>query len=203
MENKGFSLIELVVAVAVSVAVVFLVTAFARNLFVLNLSAQSRMTAILESRKVLGTMVAELRSTAPSALGSYPIESVATSSVVFFVDVNSDEASDRLRYFFDPVSRSVKRGVVLASGSPPSYALGSETFSTLITGVSNDEFLPLFEYYDGEYDGSSTPLPWPVNIPDIRLVKINIRIERDPNRTPTEFMVISSQATLRNLKDNI
>src|SRR3990167_3198457 len=148
MENKGFSLIELVVAVAVSVVVVFLVTAFARNLFVLNLSAQSRMTAILESRKVLGTMVAELRSTAPSALGS-------------------------------------------------------ETFSTLITGVSNDEFLPLFEYYDGEYDGSSTPLPWPVNIPDIRLVKINIRIERDPNRTPTEFMVISSQVTLRNLKDNI
>jgi prepilin-type N-terminal cleavage/methylation domain-containing protein len=203
MKKKGFSIIELVVAIAVSAIVVFMVTAFARDLFLLNSSAQSSMTAILESRKVLGTMVAELRSATPSALGSYTIESVATSSIIFFADVNSDKVADRIRYFFDSVSRSVRRGVVLASGSPPSYNIGSETFSTIITGVSNDASLPLFEYYDGEYDGSSPPLSFPVNVSDIRLVKINIRIERDPNRTPPQLMVVSSQAALRNLKDNL
>jgi len=115
------------------------------------------MTAMLESRKILSTMVTELRSTVPSALGSYPIESVATSSIVFFADVNADDVSDRIRYFVDPITRTVKRGVILATGEPPAYTAG-ETFSTLVNDVANDTSTPLFDYYDGNYAGASSPL---------------------------------------------
>lgn len=200
--NKGFTIAEIVVAVAISVVVVFIITAFARDLILLNSSAHTSMTAVLESRKILRTMVSELRSTIPSALGSYPIESAATSSLVFFADADSNDIADRIRYFYDPVTRSVLRGVVIAAGNPPSYDLGSETFSIIATRVLNDESLPIFEYYDGSYDGSSLPLSIPINIPDIRLVKITLKLERDP-RNPSEFMIVSSQATMRNLKDNL
>ena len=114
---------------------------------------------------------------------------------------DSDDVADRVRYFLDPVTLSVKRGVILASGSPPAYT-EQESFSTLITDISNGASTPLFDYYDGNYTGSSLPLSMPVNILDVRLVKITIKIERDPNRAP-ELTTLTSQAALRNLKDNI
>ncbi|KKR30264.1 MAG: hypothetical protein A3C62_01010 [Candidatus Zambryskibacteria bacterium RIFCSPHIGHO2_02_FULL_39_16] len=201
MKNTGFSIIEFIFAVVIASIIGFVITTFAKDILSLNSSAQSSMTAMLEGRKILSVMVTELRSTIPSALGSYPIESVATSTVVFFADVNSDDVADRVRYFLDPVTLSVKRGVILASGSPPAYT-EQESFSTLITDISNGASTPLFDYYDGNYTGSSLPLSMPVNILDVRLVKITIKIERDPNRAP-ELTTLTSQAALRNLKDNI
>jgi len=201
MKNTGFSIIEFIFAVVIASIIGFVITTFAKDILSLNSSAQSSMTAMLEGRKILSVMVTELRSTIPSALGSYPIESVATSTVVFFADVNSDDVADRVRYFLDPVTLSVKRGVILASGSPPAYT-EQESFSTLITDISNGASTPLFDYYDGNYTESSLPLSMPVNILDVRLVKITIKIERDPNRAP-ELTTLTSQAALRNLKDNI
>ena len=201
MTKRGFSLIEFLFAIVIATIVGFVVTTFAKNMISLGSSAQSSMTAILESRKILSTMVRELRSTAPSALGAYPIESVATSSIVFFTDVNSDAISDRVRYFIDTATRSVKRGVILATGEPPGYTVVEE-LSTLVTDISNGTSTPLFEYYTGGYAGTSTPLVLPTDISTIRLVKVTIKVERDPNRGP-ELMTLSSQASLRNLKDNL
>src|SRR3989344_5086568 len=201
MKNSGFSLVEFLFSVAMATIIVVIVTLFAKNAITLNSSAQSSMTAMLEGRKILSVLVAELRSAIPSALGSYPIESAATSTIIFFADVDADEVADRVRYFLDPVTLSVKRGVILASGSPPAYT-EQESFSTLITDISNGASTPLFDYYDGNYTESSLPLSMPVNILDVRLVKITIKIERDPNRAP-ELTTLTSQAALRNLKDNI
>lgn len=202
-KNKGFTIAEVVVAVTIATVIVFIISSFARNLILLNSSASSSMTAILETRRVLRVMVSELRSIMPSAQGSYSIESAATSSIVFFADVNSDNLADRINYFFEPSSSSVRRGVVLASGNPPAYNMNTQTFSTLVTGVSNDASIPLFKYYDGNYSGNSSPLSIPVNIQEIRLVEVTIRVQRDPDRFPDQLMTVSSQATLRNLKDNI
>lgn len=201
MKNYGFSVIEFLIAVVIATIVGFAVTTFAKNIISLGSSAQSSMTAILESRKILSTMVTELRSIAPSALGSYPIESVATSSIVFFADVNSDDVSDRVRYFIDTNTRSVKRGVTIATGEPPGYFLAEE-ITTLVTDISNGTSTALFEYYTGNYAGTSSPINLPGDISTIRLVKVTIKIDRDPNRGP-ELMTLSSQATLRNLKDNL
>lgn len=203
MKKSGFSIIEFIFAIVIATLIIFIITLFAKNIISLNTSAQSSMTAMLESRKILSVMVAEVRSTVPSALGSYPIESASTSTVIFFADVNSDNIADRIRYFIDPVTKkSVRRGVVLATGEPPSYNPGSETFSTLVTDLSNGTSTALFEYYNGSYAGTSSPLSIPVSIPAIRLIKITIKIERDPSRAP-ELMTLSSQAELRNLKDNL
>ena len=192
---------EVIFAVVIATVIGFVITIFARDIIKLNASAQSSMTAMLESRKILSVMVTELRSILPSALGSYPIEAVSTSTVIFFADVNSDDIADRVRYFIDLPTLSVKRGVTLATGEPPGYS-GVETFSTLITDIANGTSTALFEYYDGNFAGTSTPLSLPVNIQAVRLVRITIKVERDPNRGP-ELMTLTSEAALRNLKDNL
>lgn len=201
MTNRGFSLVEFLLAIVIATVVGFVVTLFAKNVISFGSSAQANMTAILESRKILSTMVAELRSISPSALGAYPIESVATSSIVFFTDVNSDNVSDRVRYFLDPATRSVKRGVTLATGEPPGYTVAEE-ITIIATDVINGPAAPLFDYHTGNYAGTSSPMVLPGDISTIRLVKINMIIDRDPNRPP-EPMTLSSQAAMRNLKDNL
>jgi hypothetical protein len=201
MKNAGFTIIEFVFALVLATMIVFVLSLFARDVLRLNYSAQSSMNALFEGRKILSVMVAELRSTSPSALGSYPIELASTSTIIFFADVNADDISDRIRYFLDPAARAVKRGVVLAAGEPPGYTLGAETFSTLITDIANGTSTPIFDYYPSSYAGTSTALAIPVNIPAIRLVKITIKIEKSAIRAP-ELTTLTSQAAFRNLKDN-
>lgn len=199
--ERGFGLTELVVAVAISVMVVIVVTGFARSMIRLSASAQADAMAIFESRNLLRVMVSELRSAIPSAQGSYPIGSVATSSIIFFADVNDNGVADRIRYFYDPADQALKRGVIFATGTPPAYS-GSETISILVSGVLNGPSLPIFEYYDGNYAGTSTPLTIPVNATDVRLIKVNVTVSRNPNDPSADVLTVSSQAMLRNLKDN-
>lgn len=201
--QKGITIVELIVSIAIAGMIVLGITSLARFIIRFNATAQSDLTAMMESRSILRVMVAELRSAIPSAQGAYPIESAGNNSIVFFADVNGDDIADRINYFLDPGTSSIKRGVVYATGSPPSYNLTSEKFSTLISGVLNDANFPVFKYYDGNYDGTTPSPPLPVSIQDIRLVKINITVNRHPNKNPPEIFTTSSNATLRNLKDNL
>lgn len=200
--NAGYSLLEFIFAVVIATIIVFVITIFAKDIISINASTQSSMNALFESRKILSVMVAELRSNVPSALGSYPIETAATNTLIFFADTNSDDVADRIRYFLDSATNSLKRGVVLALGEPPAYDLNSETISILATDIYNGTSTALFDYYDGNYAGTTSPLSLPINIQAVRLVKITVKIERDPNRGPN-LVTFTSQAALRNLKDNL
>jgi len=199
MMKRAFTLVEMMFAISIALVLGFLISNFAKNIINFNASSQASMTAQLEGRSILNTMVTELRSTAPSAQGSYAIESASTSSIVFFYDVNGDNATDRIRYFIDTPSRTLKRGLTLASGAPPGYTGSTETFTTLISDISNGS-TPMFDYYDKNFTGTSSPLTMPVSISDIRLVKVTAKIEHDPNRSPS-VLTVSSLATLRNLRD--
>ncbi|KND48574.1 MAG: Type IV pilus pilin [Parcubacteria bacterium C7867-005] len=200
--KKGFSIIEFLIAVAMSIVVVFGISIVAKDIISLNSSGQANLTAQIEGKKVVKVMVSELRRTSPSAQGGYPIETAATNTLTFFADINDDENADRIRYFIDIPTRTIKRGVVLAAGLPPSYNLGNESITTLISSISNGTSTALFSYYNGNYAGTSSPLSVPVDIPSVRLIKITAKIEQDPNRSPA-MMTVTSQASLRNLKDNL
>ena len=164
MRNRGFSLTEFLVAIGIALVVAIVITAFARNTFFLNYSAQASLNAQLESRKLLALMVSELRSASVSALGGYALESAGTSTITFYADVTGDNNADRVRYYIDPATKSVKRGLVVASGTPPSYSIPSETLSILISDIANGTSTALFDYYNGNYAGTSSPLSYPLNL---------------------------------------
>ena len=135
----------------------------------------------------------------PSANGAYPIASASTSTITFFSDVDADSIEDQVRYYI--ASTTVYKGVIKPTGSPLTYS-GSETTKILATGIRNSSSTPVFEYYDSNYAGTSSPMTYPLTITSIRLIKINLTIDTDVNKAPI-WRTFSTQVGLRNLKDNL
>lgn len=197
--NAGFSLAEVVVTVAIAGGIFLVVLQFGQDIFSINSTAGANLNAQTDGRRVLKTMVKELRSTSPSSLGAYPIASVSTSSITFFSNIDSDANKEQIRYFLQ--GTTFKKGVTKPSGSPLTYNPANEVISTLIRDIQPTT-TPIFDYYDQNYSGTSSPLTFPINIPAVRHIRISVPIEKDINKLPGLIIVVS-QVTLRNLKDNL
>ena len=202
MKTKGFTLVEILVSMSIMVLIVIITGTFARNVVVYNTAGHNNLVAQLDGRKVLRTMVSELRTSASSVLGSYPIDTAATNTLIFFADLNNDGLSERVRYFFDTPTRTLRKGIVFPSESPLTYNLGNENVITLVSNLANGTSTPVFDYFDSLYAGTTTPMTLPINISSVRLIKINVLVDKDENRSPTTAYFISS-VVLRNLKDNL
>ncbi len=202
MPKQGFTLVEFVMAVAIMISIVFGVTNLARDVLVINTSATQNLVAQSDARKALKSIIAELRTAAPSSTGAYTIESASSTSVIFFADLDNDNRTERIRYYLDYPTRTLRRGVVVPTGNPPSYVLGQETYTTLSSDIVISTTTPVFEYFNTNYAGTSSPLTYPIDLSVIRLVRVRLIIDKDPNRAPLE-QITTSEVTLRNLKDNL
>lgn len=197
---SGFTLVELLISIFIISVITFTVSTFQKDVFSLNYSLQGSLNAQIDARHVLRVMVFELREMSPSALGAYPIALASSTAITFYSDINNDGLKDRVRYFLS--GTDVKKGVVAPSGSPVTYNDANEKLSTIITGYVASSTSPLFQYYPSSYTGTTVPLPVPINIPSVRLVRINVFIDKDPNHSPA-LLIVTSQVSLRNLKDNL
>lgn len=147
------------------------------------------------------SMVAELRESSSSSGGAYPLAQVSTSSITFFSNVDSDSLKEQVRYYLS--NRTLYKGVIKPTGNPLAYNSGSEVITTAITSVINGTSTPIFEYYDTGYYGTGTPaLAAPIDITRVRLVKVHVIIDKDSNRSPVP-LTITSQVSIRNIKDNL
>jgi prepilin-type N-terminal cleavage/methylation domain-containing protein len=198
--KKGFTLVEVLVATFIATMIFFAVFYFGQGIFSFNSNAQANLSAQSDARRVLKNIVEELRSASPSSLGSYPISLAGTSTLTFFVNLDSDAYKEQVRYFLS--SSQLKRGIIKPSGSPLTYNPANEQISLMIRDISNATSTPIFDYFDSNYAGTTTPLTQPVQITKIRLVRVNINIDKDKNRSPSPINV-TSQVFLRNLKDNL
>ncbi len=197
--NKGVGLVEMVVVVAIFSVISIAVWNFGAEIFNFNSTAGSNLTAQSEGRRVIKTMIKELRSVSPSSVGSYPLNQTATSSLIFFTDANADGIKERIRYFLQ--GNEVRRGVIVPSGNPLTYNPANENITPIIRGVVNGN-TAIFEYFDQSYNGTSSSLPEPVQATSVRLIKINLILDSDPNKEGG-IINVTSQVTLRNLKDNL
>lgn len=198
--KRGFTIIELIISLTILGAITYVISTFQTDVFSLNTNLQNNLNAQLDARHLIKQMVAELRKTTQSSIGSYAIESASSTAIVFYSDVNNNGSVDRVRYFTS--GSTVKKGVVTPSGNPLSYNLNSEVVTTLVSDLVSSSTLPVFQYYPSTYEGTSSPMTYPLSIQSVRLVKITLIIDRDPNRSPVPI-VVTSQVSLRNLKDNL
>lgn len=199
MKKLGFTLPEVLVSIAIFVLIGLAVSSFGRDIFFINSGLQNNLSAQLDGRKILKRFVTELRSASPSSLGSYPIEQAATSSFVFYSNIDTDSYKERLRYYLS--GKTLYRGVIKPSGNPLTYSSASEKVEIIIRDVANSTSTPIFEYFDDNFTGTSSPLTYPISIADIRLVRATVVIDKDSNRPPGPI-TITTQGTPRNLKDN-
>ncbi|MDE2041100.1 MAG: hypothetical protein KGI59_01800 [Patescibacteria group bacterium] len=200
--SGGYTLAELLASIAVLTVILVAIYAFEANVFVYNNEIQTQITNAWQAESVLSTMAKEIRTMVPSGNGSYPIASVSSTSITFFSNVDSDTAAEEVKYFYSTSTNTLYRGVIQPSGNPPVYT-GSETDNVLVNGVRASSTLPLFQYFDGYYEGTSSPLNvGNLSISSIRLVRINLTVDTDVNRSPLPITYTTS-VSIRNLKSNL
>lgn len=153
-----------------------------------------------ESRRALQDFTNELRTAAASSIGAYAIESSATSSFVFYANIDADSWRERVRYFLS--NGVLRKGVTKPSGSPLSYPSGNEVVVDLVRDVANTS-TPLFTYYGQNYNGTTatSALPYPVNVTDIRVVGVSLYVEENPRLAPAPLLM-ETKVSARNLKSN-
>jgi prepilin-type N-terminal cleavage/methylation domain-containing protein len=197
--KKGITLVELVIALAIFGFLAVAVGAFARDVFYFNDILQIGLNNVTEARKVLRPFANEVRRAQPSNLGAFALAQTATSSFAFYTDIDADGVQERVRYFVE--GNEFKKGIIKPTGNPLVYNAASENIVKVIRDVVPSDHI--FSYYDSSYAGATTTpaLAHPVTPAAVRLVRVDLTVDANPNRAPS-LMTITTQVTVRNLKDN-
>lgn len=198
MKQSGFSIIELLVAISILILISGAVWAFGVNTFLLNRFLAGNLTAQYQAREVFKAMSAQIRSASPSSLGAYTIEQAQQNSFIFYVDFDNDGLKERVRYFLE--NNTFKRGIIKPQGDPLVYNPLNELVVAVLNNINNG-VNPAFAYYDGNYSGKEPALSFPVNIPNVRLVKITLNVKYTPDKP--SYFIMTTQVCLRNLKSEI
>lgn len=194
------TLVETLITLAIFVTVIAAVGMFESNVFIYQGNVSSSFTTTQNAQVILKTMLTELREMAPGADGSYPLVTAGSTTISFFSDPDNDGTEEQVTYSLS--TTTLYRAIIQPSGSPPAYLYSNQSTSTLLTNVRNGSVTPVFQYFDTNYNGTSSPLVQPVTTTAVRLVKVNVTLDTDPNRSPLPI-TYTVQATLRNLKSNL
>jgi len=195
--QKGFTLMELMIGVSIFVLIMGVLTMFSRNIWIYSSYVSTGLSDANNGRSTLKTMVSEIRTASTADTGAYIIAQATATAFTFYSDIDNDGLKERVRYFLN--GTQLQKGTLKPTGSPLTYVTANEKITTLIPSVTNST---IFNYYDENYDGTTSALTTPINIPLVRLVKITINIDKDPNRAPVTT-TFSTQVSIRNLKDNL
>jgi prepilin-type N-terminal cleavage/methylation domain-containing protein len=198
--NRAFTLVEVLTTIAIMTSIMVVVTLFEYNVLNYNRSTAVSLTNITEAQAIMRNLARELRSMEPGENGEYPIATVSTSSMTFFIDMNADGKAEKISYY--AASSTLYRTVTLPVGLPAIYASSTLTKKILTTGLKNSSTTPIFQYFPSTYPASTTALTYPITISQIRLVKVDLRVDTDPNKSPV-VRTYTTQVQLRNLKDNL
>ena len=199
--RRGLTLVETLVAIGIftmglSGFSILFVRIWNSNSYTMEMG-QSAMAV----SQGVNRIVDYLRSARQADNGAYPIKSATENDLVVYSDYDRDGTTERLHFYRS--GQDVLMGVRNPIGTmPKTYPSGDEQTIKIAGSIMNASDEPIFEYYDGSYVGDSgqPSLDIPVDVSQVRLVKILLRINIDPNRAP-DNIEIRSFVELRNLND--
>lgn len=192
--NKGFTLIEALIAIVIFVLGIGAVFMVSLSVYNTNSYLFQQSIAMGEARRGIETMLKEIQEAKNGQDGSYIIEKANDYEFIFYSDVDTDQQTEKIRYFLD--GENLKRGIIEPTGHPVQYLLQNEKIITITSYVRNQP--PIFRYYDGQ----NNELPAPARLKDTKLMMVYIVVNVDPARPPEDF-VLESYVQLRNLKTNL
>ena len=194
--NKGFTLLETVIVLAILVIVMGALVSSIRFFYRSNTHALEQSFAINSARIGIEKMVKDIREVAFSDEGAYPVISMASSSLVFYSDIDEDIFVEKVRYFLD--GTNLRKGVVNSSGDPLTYDDNNELISLVSDNVRNNaEVTDIFSYFDT----SGAPITNNASTTELRFVTVEMVVNVNPARLPNNFTLRSS-ATLRNVRES-
>lgn len=188
----GFTLVEMLVVIALTTILMLVVMNAIVRFYKYNAYTIAQTSELQEARRGMQVMIRDLREMTFADNGQFPLSDFASTSVLFFSDIDRDDSVELVHYELDDTTLS--KYVYDAVGTTYSTSTPSETF-IISTYVQNGlEATPIFRYYD--FDGNETTNT--SRIADIRYISVDLIVNVDPIRNPGEFTLRSS-AALRNI----
>ena len=189
-KGEGFTLIEIMVALAIFVMVVIVGNSFISQGFRYITFTSEQDTALENARRVMDPIIKDIRAANTSEHGDYALAEINPQNFIYYTDTDKDEETEKIRYFLDG---SFLKQEIIEPGDLKDYS-GDPVLSTLVEYVNNGED-PIFRYYNS--DNNETDV-----INDVRLVKVRLNINVYPEKAPEDHWA-ESDVQLRNLKDNL
>lgn len=199
---KAMTLVEVLVAIAIMLIAMegftlLFVKSWSANKFILEEGLASAAAS-----RATNKIITQLRSVRQADNGDFPVESGSDFDLKVYIDIDDDGVTERVHYFLDLATDQLKVGVTNPVGTTPiTYPESDDTVSILTNYVVNENANPVFYYYNKNYPGDTVnnPLAIPINIEDVRLIRVHLMVNIDPIRAPNNIN-IESFADLRNLK---
>jgi Tfp pilus assembly protein PilV len=198
---SGMTIVELLVAMSIFIIgmagfSLLFVRTWQVNQYALEMG-QSSLAVSQGANK----MVDYIREAKQGDNGAYPVVSVAGNDLVLYSDYDKNGVTERLHFYKS--GQNVLLGVTNPNNSMPvTYPAGDQQIITVAHYIVNDNNTPIFYYYNKNYpaDTTNNPLSGTINVSDVRLVKIYLQININPNRAPDNIK-IQNFVEMRNLND--
>jgi len=199
---SGMSLIEMLVAIAIfTIGIAGFTQLFLHSWRQNSYTIEMGQTSMAASQGV-NEMVRYLREVRQGDDGSYPVVFADDYELIVFDDYDRDDITERLHFYRNggDILMGIRKPT---TGLPKTYASGDAEVKTIASHIVNDSETPIFAYYDSNYpeDSVNNPIATPATAPNVRLVRIDLHMNIDPNRAPDNIQ-IKSFAEMRNLNDH-
>lgn len=195
--KKGFTLVEVVMTVAIFTLVMYAVFTGISTFYTYNAYSIAQAHQVDQARRGIEILVRDIREMTYADNGAYPLAIMEPHRIGFFSDIDRDNSVEYVEYTL--TGTTIDKQIFGATGTPPLYATTSEATHVLSRYVQNNiQGTSTFLYFDqnGALAGTST------NVTDIAYIRAQIIVNIDENRDPGQFMLKSS-AALRNLKEGL
>ena len=201
--KKAFTLIELLITLGI-----FLILVSGSVWFIIG---SNRDLAVMweqlitqnEGKKTIDHVVNYVRKAETSSVGSYAVDTTEDYSLIFYANVDEDSLIEKIEFWLD--SDEIFKETITKPSSTAVvdlYENGTSNTTNLAENVKNiSQGNPVFLYYDESYTGTEDALSGSFNMTDVRVVQVQLELEKDPTKTPVPLHV-ESKAFIRSTKTN-
>lgn len=196
--QRGLTVLEIVIVAALSSLLVAALVRFVTIGFPISKITYLQLHSTENARLQLTRLARGIRELRASDAGNYPLVEASPQRLIFYANIDSDAATERVRY--ELVGDTLQRGVIQPTGSPAQYNLAEEAVTTAAAYIRNGA-TPIFTYYNGDYPVDAMPLT-PADITEVKYIQFSLLVDADPAADPPATEV-RSQVQLRNLKTNL
>ncbi len=193
---RGMTLIEMLVVIAILGIILPALCGSIISLYKTHGATFARAVAVSEATNGSRAIVRDIRAAVYAEDGALPLVSIATSSLIFFVDTDFDGRVERVRYTLQ--GTDLIKGIVEPTATS-SYPTGTETVQTLARDIVNNSTttIPLFRFFSA----TSTEITATSSALNIRRIRVEL-VSGATTGTSTNWVRIQSSASIRNLKDS-
>lgn len=192
--NKGFTIIEMIIAISVFSVMMLVVTSF----FVTLYREQGADIARIQSTKMAGRAIdninGEIRKMNRAENGAFSLESAQAQTLIFYSDVDNDGLTEKIEYTLNGIDFERE---LTEPGASLDYSVAP--IMTIVAKNVMNGANPIFRYYDKNYTGSEDSLSSPVNVTEVRLIEISLDINTDEKYLSSSIR-IETKIQPRNLR---